>query len=98
MALLPEWNAFTVGIIFGVIGMLLGLITLLIWRKMENKAPIKISGKNLGFIGLAIVGALLLGIGMCFCMVWNNIIIGTLIGLVGIVALICLIPLVKGIK
>ena len=98
MALLPEWNAFTVGIIFGVIGMLLGLITLLIWRKMENKAPIKISGKNLGFIGLAIAGALLLGIGMCFCMVWNNIIIGTLIGLVGIVALICLIPLVKGIK
>ncbi len=98
MALLPEWNAFTVGIIFGVIGMLLGLITLLIWRKMENKAPIKISSKNLGFIGLAIAGALLLGIGMCFCMVWNNIIIGTLIGLVGIIALICLIPLVKGIK
>ncbi len=98
MALLPEWNAFTVGIIFGTIGMLLGLITLLIWRKMENKAPIKVSGKNLGFIALAIVGTLLLGIGMCFCMVWSKFVIGTLIGLVGIVALICLIPLVKGIK
>ena len=98
MALLPEWNSFTEGVIFGTVGLVLGLITLLIWRKMENKAPIKISGKNILFILIAVIGALVLGLGMCFCLVWNNIILGTVIGLVGIVLLLSLIPIVKGIK
>ena len=39
-----------------------------------------------------------MGIGMCFCMVWNNMIAGVVIGLIGIVVLLCLIPLTKGIK
>ena len=98
MALLPEWNAFKPGIIFGTIGILLGMITVLVWRKMENKAPIKVSGKTLGVIVLSIVGALLLGIGMCFCMVWENIVLGTIIGLVGIALLLSLIPVCKGLK
>ena len=98
MALLPEWNAFKPGIIFGLISIVLGLITIFVWRKMEHKAPIKISGRNFGIIVLAIIGALTLGVGICFCMVWENIILGTVIGLVGIVALLMLIPITKGIK
>ena len=98
MALLPEWNAFNTGVIFGSIGILLGIVTLLIWRKMENKAPIKVNGKNLGTIALAVAGALILGVGMCFCMVWENIVLGTIIGLIGIVVLLMLIPITKGIK
>ena len=35
---------------------------------------------------------------MCFCMVWNNIVLGTLIGLAGIILLLMLIPLTKGIQ
>lgn len=98
MALLPEWNAFKPGIIFGLISIVLGLITIFVWRKMEHKAPIKISGRNFGIIVLAIIGALTLGVGICFCMVWENIILGTVIGLVGIAALLMLIPITKGIK
>ena len=98
MALLPEWESFTEGVIFGAVGIVLGFVTFLIWRKMENKAPIKLNGKSLLAVVLGILGALLLGVGMCFCMVWNNIVIGTLIGLVGIVMLLSLIPLIKGIK
>lgn len=98
MALLPEWNAFKPGVIFGAVGIVLGIITLLIWRKMENKAPIKVNGKGAGVVVLAIIGALTLGVGMCFCMVWENIILGTIIGLVGIIALLMLIPITKGIK
>lgn len=98
MALLPEWNAFKPGVIFGAIGIVLGIITVLVWRKMENKAPIKVSGKRAGVVVLAIIGALTLGVGMCFCMVWENIILGTIIGLVGIIALLMLIPITKGIK
>ena len=54
--------------------------------------------KTVLFTLFAILGALVLGLGMCFCMVWENIVLGTIIGLVGIVMLLSLIPIVKGIK
>ncbi len=98
MALLPEWDAFIEGIIFGAVGLVLGLVTLIIWRKMEHKEPIKVSGRSVLFTVFAILGALVLGLGMCFVMVWNNIVIGTIIGLVGIIMLLALIPITKGIK
>lgn len=98
MALLPEWNAFKEGIIFGVMGIFLGLVTVLVWRKMEHKAPIKFSAKGVIFAVLAVLGALILGVGMCFCMVWDKLVAGVVIGLVGIVMLLLLIPVAKGIK
>ena len=98
MALLPEWNAFKPGVIFGAVGIILGAITFLVWRKMENKAPIKLNGRMITLTAFSIVGALTLGVGMCFCMVWENIVLGTLIGLVGILLLLALIPMTKGIK
>ena len=98
MALLPEWNAFREGIIFGVVGLVLGLITFIVWRKMEGKQPIRINVKNLFFVIFGVLGALILGLGMCFCMVWGKIILGTVIGLVGIVMLLSLIPMTKGLK
>ena len=98
MALLPEWNAFTQGVVFGSVGLALGVITFLVWCKMENVKMPKISLKGLFKVAFGIVGALVLGFGMCLCLVWNQIIWGTLVGLAGIVMLICLIPMVKGIK
>ena len=35
---------------------------------------------------------------MCLTMVWSNMVLGIVIGLVGIIALLCLIPLTKGLK
>ena len=98
MALIPDWNAFKPGIVFGSVGLLLGLITYLLWRKMEHKNPIQISGKTLLTLLTGILGALTLGIGMCFSMVWNKLALGIGIGLTGIVILLCLIPLTQGIK
>ena len=98
MALIPEWEAFQPGIVFGCVGLLLGLITLIVWRKMEHKQPIQISGKTILTIIVGGIGALALGVGMCFCMVWGKMVIGVIIGLVGIVILLSLIPLIKGIK
>ncbi len=98
MALLPEWNAFWPGVVFGGLGLVLGLVTVLVWRKLTHKAPLRLSAKAVLTIAVAIVGALLLGVGMCFCMVWNRMVLGIAIGLVGIVLLLCLIPLIKGIR
>lgn len=98
MALLPEWNAFKPGIVFGTVGIVLGLVTLFVWGKMEYKAPIKLNGRIVAITVFGILGALILGVGMCFCMVWENIVLGTIIGLVGILLLLVLIPIIKGIK
>ncbi len=98
MALLPEWNSFTQGIIFGSVGIVLGLVTIIVYRKMEHKAPVRISGKNVLTIIFGIIGAVTFGIGMCLCLVWEQMIIGIIVGIIGIVLLLCLIPLVKGIK
>lgn len=44
MALIPDWNAFRPGIIMGVAGAAVLLAMVLVWRKMENKAPVRLSG------------------------------------------------------
>lgn len=98
MALIPEWNAFRPGIMFGCVGLVLGVITLLVWRKMEGKEPVHITGKTVLTAIVGAVGSLTLGVGMCFSMVWGRMIMGVAIGLVGIVVLLCLVPLTKGIK
>ena len=98
MALLPEWNAFAQGVVLGAVGLVLGAITFLIWCKMEKKKLPKMNGKNVFRTVYAVVGALVLGLGLCMCLVWEQFVWGTLVGLLGIVMLISLIPLVKGIK
>ena len=98
MTLLPEWNAFNKGVILGAIGLVLGLITLIIWFKMEKKKLPKINRKTFLKILYIILSCLVLGVGMCLCLVWNNFLYGIIIGLVGIVMLLGLIPMFKGLK
>ena len=98
MVLLPEWGMGTQGIVCGVIGLAVLLATLLIWRRMEHKAPIKISGKTLAAVFVGILGALLLGVGMCLCLLDPaKMAVGIVVGVVGIVVLLMLIPLLRGI-
>lgn len=97
MALLPEWGMATQGVVCGVIGLAVLLATLLIWRRMEHKTPIKLSGKTLAAVFAGVLGALLLGVGMCMTMVFSQMVLGIVVGLVGIVVLLMLIPLLKGV-
>ncbi len=99
MTLVKTWNASTQGIVVGCIGLVFLLVMVAVRRKMEGK-PILVpmSGKTVSTILLAVAGALLLGVGMCMIMVWNNLIWGIVVGIVGIVTLLGLIPLTMGIK
>lgn len=98
MALLPEWGMEKQGVICGVIGLVVLLADLLIWRRMEHKAPINLNGKTVLSVFVGVLGALLLGVEMCLTMVFKQMIVGIVVGLVGIVALLMLIPLCKGLK
>lgn len=98
MALLPQWEAFTEGVVFGVAGLVIGAVTAIIWCKMEGKKLPKLNGKTIFRIVFGVLGTLVLGLGMCMCLVWQQIVCGTLVGLLGIVMLIALIPMIKGIQ
>lgn len=62
MALIPQWDLFQPGVVFGSVGILLGLVTLMVWRKMEHKQPLGISGKMVLTIVVGIAGILFLGV------------------------------------
>jgi len=98
MCLIPEWNAFTPGVVMGCVGLAILLVMVFVWRKMENKTPIKLSGKTVGTVLFGVFGSILFGVGMCLVMVWSNMVLGIIIGIIGIVALLSLIPLIKGLK
>ena len=96
MGLLPEWGLFNQGVVCGVIGLAVLLITVAVWRKMEGKAPIKLNAKTAGAVVAGVLGALLLGVGLCLSMVFGKMVLGIVIGLVRIVVLLMLIPLTRG--
>lgn len=98
MAMLPEWGMFNQGVICGVIGLAVLLLTVVVWRKMEGKAPIRLSAKTIGAVLAGVIGALLLGVGMCLSMIFGKMVLGIVIGLAGIIVLLMLIPLLKGVK
>ena len=99
MCLLPQWNAFNEGVIMGGAGVITLLVMIFARRKMCGKPPLKLSGKVIGTALLILAGVLLLGVGMCMTMVWENMMIpGILVGITGIVLLLFLIPLCKGLK
>ena len=98
MALLPEWNAMKPGIVVGAVGAVILLAMVLVRRKMEGKPAIVWNGRAVGITLLGIIGALVLGVGMCMVMVYDMLIGGIVVGIVGILLLLCLIPAVKGLK
>lgn len=98
MCMLPEWNAFNQGVVVGAVGAVVLIAMLLVRRKREGKPMIQLNLKTIGIALLALVGALALGVGMCLTMLWGNLLLGIIVGLIGIVLLLALIPLCKGLK
>jgi hypothetical protein len=98
MGLVPEWNAMKEGIIIGVMGLVVLLAMVIVRRKMDGKPVIVLSGKAIGTTLLGVVGAAVLGVGMCMTMVWNMLVPGIVVGIIGIVLLLALIPVIKGLK
>ena len=97
MCLLPEWNAFKLGVICTAIGFAALLIqSIVAWIRSGRK--IRINWKIAGKVLYGVFASLILGVGMCMIMVWNLMIPGILVGIVGIVLLLMLIPMFLGLK
>lgn len=86
-------------LIMSVIGVVVLLITGIVFCKMSGKQPIKLNIKILGKVIYGIFAAIVFGIGMCMTMVFEGImILGIIVGIVGIILLLCLIPMCVGFK
>lgn len=99
MCLITEWNTFQEGVVMGAAGMVVLLLMLIVRRKMQGRPPIQIDQKAVFTVIWSVMGALVLGLGMCMTMVWEGLMVpGVIVGIVGLVMLLCLIPICKGLK
>ena len=98
MCLLPEWGVFKEGLVVGLVGVLLLLITVIACCRMLGiKAP-KLSVKTIGKIIYGIISVLVFGTGMCMVLAFDMMLVGIIVGIVGIVMCLCLIPMCVGLK
>ena len=95
MCLIPEWDLFTAGVVVAIIGFIILLCIIPIYRKEHPK---KVSNKKTDWglvltLVIGIVGALIMGFGMSKIMVGSpekmDMIIGMITGVVGL--LICVL-------
>jgi len=98
MCLLPEWDMFKPGVVLTAAGAVALVALLIRLRKLSGKTPAKPDWKLIGKIAYGVLAALVLGVGMCFIMVWEMMIPGILVGIVGILMLLGLIPMFMGLK
>ena len=103
MCLLPEWNLFTQGVIVAVIGFIILLCIIPIYRKNHPRKP---HGPiNWGIVltwTIGVVGSLIMGFGMSKIMVGeasqSDMIVGLITGVVGLIICVLNYPVYSYIK
>lgn len=99
MCLLPEWNAFTPGVVVTVLGALVLIAIVLIHWIMAGKPVAKVDWTKVSRIAYCVVALLVLGTGMAMIMAFDGLMIpGVIVGIVGIVLTLGTIPVFKGLK
>jgi len=103
MCLLPEWNLFTEGVITTIIGFIILLMIIPIYRKehpRKPRGPIN-WGLVLTFV-VGIVGSLIMGFGMSKILVGeastSDMVVGLITGVVGLVTCVLNYPIYSYIK
>lgn len=98
MVLLPEWNDFMLGVVLSSIGFVGAMVIFFLYEKSIGKVFHRPSRRVILAVVITLLGIILFGLGMCFSMVWNNIIVGVFLGLIGVLLLLSLIPIFSKIK
>ena len=103
MCLIPEWNMFTPGVVTGIIGFLILLCIIPVYRKSHPKK--KHGPINWGIVAtwvVGVVGSLLMGFGMSKIMVGTpetaDMIVGLITGVVGLLICVLNYPIYAYIK
>lgn len=103
MCLIPEWNLFTAGVVVAIIGFIILLCIIPVYRKNHPKKP---HGPiNWGIVltwTVGVVGSLIMGFGMSQIMVGEasqtDMIVGLITGVVGLIICVLNYPIYSYIK
>ena len=105
MCLLPEWNMFTAGVITTIIGFVILLCIIPVYKSSHPKKEKENKQTNWGIILtwiVGVVGALIMGFGMSKILVGNastpDMVVGLITGVVGLVICILNYPVYAYIK
>ena len=103
MCLIPEWNAFTAGVIVAIIGFIILLAIIPIYRSTHPKKPSKpIDWALLTPWIVGVVGSLIMGFGMSRIMVGGastaDMVVGLITGVVGLIICVLNWPIYAYIK
>ena len=103
MCLVVEWNMFKAGVIVGVIGFLILLCIIPVYRKSHpRKQHGPIDGGLVATWTIGVVGALIMGFGMSKIMVGvantSDMIVGLITGIVGLIICVLNYPIYAYIK
>lgn len=103
MCLIPEWNLFNVGVVVAIIGFIILLCIIPVYRKSHPKkehAPI-----NWGIVltwVIGVIGALIMGFGMSRVMIGEasstDMLVGIIVGVVGLLICVLNYPIYSYIK
>ena len=104
MCLIPEWNLFKAGIVVSIIGFIILLFIIPIYRK-EHPKKNKNKKTDIGLVltwTIGIVGSLIMGFGMSKVMIDSpekiDIIIGMITGIIGLLICVLNYPIYSYIK
>jgi uncharacterized membrane protein YeaQ/YmgE (transglycosylase-associated protein family) len=105
MCLLPEWNMFTAGVITTIIGFVILLCIIPVYKSSHPKKEKENKPINWGIVltwTVGVVGALIMGFGMSKILVVNastsDMIVGIITGVVGLVICVLNYPVYAYIK
>ena len=98
MCLIPEWNMFKVGVVVGIIGFIILLAIIPVYRKSHPKKTNK--PINWGIVTawiIGVIGSLIMGFGMSKIMVGEpnttDMIIGLITGVIGLIICVLNYPI-----
>ena len=105
MCLIPEWNMFAAGVITSIIGFIILLCIIPVYRSSHPKKEKEHRPINWGIVitwTVGVVGALIMGFGMSKIMVGNaetsDMVVGLITGVVGLVICVLNYPVYAYIK
>lgn len=103
MCLIPEWNLFKAGVGVSIVGFIILLLIIPVYRKSHPKKEHKVANWDImGAWIIGLVGALIMGFGMSKVMVENvnqvDMIVGLVTGIVGLIICVMVYPVYAYIK
>jgi len=103
MCLIPEWNTFTAGVVISIIGFIVLLCIIPVYRSTHPKKEHGPIDKGLVLTwGVGVVGSLIMGFGMSKIMVdsasGSDIVVGLITGIVGLIICVLNYPIYSYIK